>query len=342
MTTRLADLIVPEVFTPYSQLLTAQKSALIRAGAIIVSPRLSAHLAGGGLIFNEPFFRDLVDEEENVSNDNPADLSEPSKIGTGMEKQVRLSRNHSWSSMDLNDALTGEDPMEAIAGLVSNYWVRRLQAGFISTAQGVFANNDTVPGAGAYFTQGDLSFDASGSTFIDGVTNFNASNYVNAISTLGDCQDELSLIMVHSVVYSTMKKNNLIDFIADSVNGNVVSVPTYLGLRVVIDDQMPRNGGVFDSWIFRRGTFRLGQGSPKVPTAVERVEAAGNGGGQETLHNRVEWALHPVGHAFVGNAPAGGPSNAATANNLANAGSWQRVFNERKQIKIARLRTREF
>ena len=32
---------------------------------------------------------------------------------------------------------------------------------------------------------------------------------------------------------------------------------------------------------------------------------------------------------------------AAVANNLANAGSWRRVFTERKQIKIARLITRE-
>ena len=52
--------------------------------------------------------------------------------------------------------------------------------------------------------------------------------------------------------------------------------------------------------------------------------------------------MHPVGHAYVGTAPKGGPSNAATTNNLADAASWQRAFTERKQIKVARLITREF
>ena len=75
--------------------------------------------------------------------------------------------------------------------------------------------------------------------------------------------------------------------------------------------------------------------------AVERKEAAGLGGGQDILYDRVEWCLHPVGHAYIGTPPVGGPSNATTANNLANAGSWRRVFTERKQIKIARLITRE-
>ena len=83
-------------------------------------------------------------------------------------------------------------------------------------------------------------------------------------------------------------------------------------------------------------------GSPKVPTEVDRKPAAGNGGGQDILFNRTEWIIHPVGHAYAGTPPNGGPSNASTTNNLAHADSWKRVFSERKQIRIARLITREF
>ena len=80
---------------------------------------------------------------------------------------------------------------------------------------------------------------------------------------------------------------------------------------------------------------------PRSRPEVERKAGAGNGGGADVLYNRVEWLMHPVGHAYIGTAPKGGPSNAATSNNLAAAGSWSRVFPERKQIKIARLITRE-
>jgi hypothetical protein len=75
---------------------------------------------------------------------------------------------------------------------------------------------------------------------------------------------------------------------------------------------------------------------------VNRVEEANQGGGEEVLHNRVEWCLHAEGHKYVGTPANGGPSNAATTNNLAHAGSWQRAFRERKMIKIARFITREF
>jgi hypothetical protein len=151
---------------------------------------------------------------------------------------------------------------------------------------------------------------------------------------------DLSLILVHSLVNARMQKNNLIDFIPDS--DGKISIPTFLGRQVVVDDGMPAANGVFESWLFGAGAARLGFGAPKVPTEVDRAPAAGNGSGQETLYDRVEWLLHVNGHRYIGTAAPGGPSNANTSNNLAAAGSWQRVFPERKQIKIARLITREF
>lgn len=335
--TQLADLIVPSVFSTYTQLMTKEKSNLIKSGALTSDPRLDADLAGAGLTFNQPFFKDLENDEENVSNDDPNANSSPSKIGSGQEIQVRLSRNKSWSSMDLNKELIKQDPMDAIASRVAAYWTRRLQAAFVAVMKGMFANNATA--TDAYHTQNDMTYDVKGASFVDGVTNFTAENFIDATLTMGDSMEDLGMIMVHSVVYARMQKNNLIDFIPDSEGR--VNIPTFLNRMVIVDDAMPVTSGVYESWLFGAGAVALGMGSPGTPTEVERKASAGNGGGQEILHNRVEWALHPVGHAYVGTSPNGGPSNAATTNNLANASSWRRVFTERKQIKIARLVTRE-
>lgn len=339
--TRLSDLIVPEIFTPYTQQLTQQKSRLIQSGAIVVSSQLNSFLNGAGLTCNEPSFRDLDDDAENVSTDDPTQLSSPNKIATAQEVQVRLSRNNSWSSMDLNKNLIGPDPLSAIAGRVSDYWVRRMQAAFVATVNGVFAANAAAPAAGSTHVANDMIHDVSGTAFVDGVTNFNASAFIDASVTMGDSLDGLTMVMVHSIVYARMLKNNLIDFITDSTNQQATRVPTFLGREVIVDDAMPNSGGVFDTWLFGGGAFMHGMGSPKVPTAVQRVEAAGNGSGQETLHNRVEWCFHPSGYAYVGTPPKGGPSNLNTVNNLAAATSWNRVFTERKQIPMARLVTRE-
>jgi hypothetical protein len=331
--TRLADVIVPEIFNPQVQQITTQRSRLIESGAFNVDVRLNAELAGPGLTFQNPYFNDLDDDPENISSDDPAVHSSPYKISTAREIQVRLSRNNSWSSMDLVAELLGADPMNAIANRVGAYWTRRLQDAVIATMKGVFAHNTATDA-------GDLTFNASGAAFTAGVTDFSTESFLSAAATMGDRAEELGVVMVHSVVYGRMQRNNLIDFVPDA--RGEINIPTFLGRRVVIDDGMPNAVGVFETWIFGQGAVKLGIGSPKVPTETERKPSAGNGGGQEILYNRVEWMIHPVGHAYVGTPPPGGPSNAATANNLAAAASWDRVFRERKQVKIARLLTREF
>ena len=337
-TTQLVDVIVPEVFTPYVQQITEEKSRLIQSGIMSRDGRLDEFLAGAGLTAHMPSFRDLDNDVENVSTDQSGNSS-PNKIGTAQEIVVRLSRNNSWSSYDLVQALIGADPMEAIASRVGEYWTRRLQAAFVAEMKGLFADNAAAP-TGTEHIQNDMTRDVSGASFVDGVTNFNAENFIDATLTMGDSMTQLSGILVHSVVMGRMQKNNLIDFIPDA-RGEIL-IPTFLGREVVTDDGMPFSGGVFESWLFGRGAIRLGMGSPSVPTEVDRNPATGNGGGSETLFNRVEMCIHPVGNAYVGTPAAGGPSNLATTNNLANAGSWKRAFTERKQVKIARLITREF
>lgn len=338
---RIADVVVPARFTPYAQQITQEKSRLVQSGAVVTDASLAALLAGGGLTFNEPSFRDLDNDAENVSSDDPTVQSTPKKIGTATEIQVRLSRNQSWSSMDLVEALAGEDPMAAIGNRVGAYWARRLQAFFVATMKGVFADNAAAPTGGDTHAINDMTRDLStlnNGNFQDGVTNFGGKSFIQATLTMGDSMGDLTLVMMHSIVYATALTNNLIQFKTASDNTGAIEVPTYLGREVVIDDGMPFNGGVFETWLFGRGALRWGAGSPKVPTETDRKPENGNGAGQEILYNRVEWTLHPVGHAYVGTTPAGGPTNA----DLSNAASWRRVFSERKQIKIARLITREF
>jgi hypothetical protein len=338
--TQISDVVVPERFSPYTQQLTEEKNRLIDSGAVVRDASIDALLAGGGLTFDLPSWTDLANEEEDISNDDDTDLSSPSKIGTGTEIAVRLNRNKSWSSMDLTAVLAGADPLAAVGNRVANYWKKRQQALFIATATGVFNNNEkATPGGGA--VQNDLTHDISDVAYSVGVTDFSAEAVLATALTMGDSMDDLTMVFMHSVVYSRAQALQLIDYIPDA-NG-VINIPRYLGRTLVIDDGMPNANGVFETWFFAGGAFRLGVGKRQVPTAVVRVEAAGNGSGQETLHNRVQWLMHPTGYKYNVAAPAsGGPSNANTTGNLAHADSWQRVYPERKQIKIARLISREY
>lgn len=340
--TQVADVIVPAIFTPYVQQITEEKARLIQSRVLARDAMLDSMLAGGGLTFNVPSWKDLASTADNVSTDvafGGGDAT-PLKTGTSQETAVRLSRNQVWSSADLSAALAGSDPQDSIASRVGFYWARRLQAAFVATLTGVFNDNEAAP-TGTEHVQNDLTEDVSGVGFVDGVTNFSAEAFLDAAQTMGDSQEDLVAVMVHSVVFNRMQKNNLIDFIPDA--RGEIQIPTFLGREVIVDDTVPSpSSGVYETWLFGPGAVRLGVGTPKVPTEVERKPEAANGGGEERLHSRVEWCIHPVGHKYAGTAASGGPSNAATANNLAHADSWARVFPERKQIKIARLITREF
>lgn len=344
--TLLADVIVPSIFTPYVQQQTTLLSELVQSGALVADPYLDSLLAGGGKTFDVPSFKPLDNDSDNVATDAADDSftagtanSTPKKTGTSQETAVRLSRNQSWSSNDLTAALAGADPMNSIADQVATYWRNRLQAAFLATMAGIFADNDAAPSGSDTHTTGDMTNDISGGSFVDGVTNFSAESFLDAALTMGDNMNALGLVMVHSVVYNRMQKNNLIDFIPDATGQ--VNIPTFLGRRVIMDDSMPASGGVYQTFLFGAGAVRLGVGAPKTPTEVDRKPAAGNGSGEDVLYNRTEWIIHPTGNRYIGTSPAGGPSNANSSNNLAAAGSWSRTWPQRKQIKIARLITRE-
>lgn len=367
LNTQVADVVTPQIFTPYVQQISEQKSRLLQAGIMARNPLIDAFLAGGGTTFNIPSWRDLDDDADETPTDSTADhfkhtlstdtlqilsatFSEqiddlhPKATSADQEIGVRLNRQQSWASADLTAVLAGADPGESIAQRVGNYWARKLQQALIATMQGVSKDNGAND-------SGDYANDIATPAFTPGVTTFSAEAFEDAALTMGDSMEDLTGVMVHSVVMNRMKKNNLIDFIPDSQG--VVNIPVFLGRRVIVDDGMPSGtnvvrasgaagvAGMYDSWLFGAGAVQLGIGTRKVPTAVVREEQAGNGGGQEILYSRVQWAIHPVGHAYVGTAPNGGPTNAATTNNLNIATSWNRVYPERKQIKFARLITRE-
>lgn len=338
---QISDVVVPEIFGPYVQQLTEEKSRIIQSGVAARDSQLDSLLDGGGITFNTPSWKDLDSDDatgsDNVSTDDPGTTSTPMKTGTSQEISVRLSRNGSWSTMDLAQALAGSDPMESIASRVAAWWVRRSQRMFVSTINGVYADNAAAPTGGDTHTLNDMTVDISGGAYSPGVTDFSAEAFIDAATTMGDSAEDIVAVFVHSIVYARMQKNNLIDFIPDA--RGEINIPTFLGREVIVDDGMPAAANVYESWLFGTGTCRLGMGSPRVPVEVDRAPAAGNGGGQETLYSRLEWMLHPIGHAFIADVSGtpGGPTNSV----LGTATSWRRVFPERKMIKMARLITRE-
>lgn len=331
--TRLSDVIVPEVFNPYMMKETMTLSAIFQSGILRSDPSMAAFLAGGGQTTNVPFFNDLSDVEPNISSDNPASSSTPQKIGTGKDIAIRHNRNQSWSSADLVAELAGADPMKAIGSRVSMYWVRAFQRHLIATIKGLFADN-------AANDSGDMrnviATDAVGTPAAAEL--ISAEAILDTAQTMGDAQMVLDTLAMHSVVYNRLNKLNLIDFIPDS-EGKVY-FPTYLGYRVVVDDGCPAIAGTnrtnYSTYLIGRDTFCFSEHPPAVPVETERKPEQGDGAGVEELYTRRQYLMHPYGIKFTSSSLAG---QSPTNTELENAANWDRVYPERKQIRIAELVT---
>jgi hypothetical protein len=318
-TTSLTDVIVPEVFQKYVTRMTAEKARIFQAGLAKADGALSSFLAGGGQTVNLPMWTDLSGDP-NISSDDNSVVATPAKLGATSDVAVRHNRNKGWTSADLTSQLAGDDPMNMVAQRVATYWANSFDKLMVSSLRGIIADNIAND-------SGDMVRDATGSTI-------SADLIIDAASTMGDADDRLAAIVMHSKTYARLAKLNLIDFIPDS--DGKVRFPSYLGYTVIRDDDCYTNGTIVHTYLLARDAMAWAEGTPKVPVEVDRHPAQANGGGVEELWSRREFGLHPYGFKFLTAGMAGiSPTNAE----LALATCWDRVATERKQVGIAALIT---
>ena len=312
--TKIADVIVPEVFNQYVIERTAELSAFYQSGVVVNNPELDKLASSGGRLINMPYWNDLTGEDEVLSDTESLGTD---KIVAGQDVAVLLMRGKAWKSNDLAKALSGDDPMRAIGDLVAAYWARRQQVTLISTLKGVFATAGTKMATNTHDISGLTGNEAG----------FTGENFLDASYKLGDAEERLTAISVHSMVYASLRKQNLIEYMLDSNNAKI---PTYMGKRVIVDDGMPKDGDVFTSYIFGAGAVGLGNGAAPVPTETDRDSLAGD----DILINRQHFLLHPRGVKFTDKSVAGSsPTNAE----LSAGTNWERVY-EPKNVRIVQFK----
>jgi hypothetical protein len=335
MATRLTDVIVPEVFYPYIVKRTTEKSSIFQSGILVNDANMGSFLAGGGRTANVPFWKDLDNTESEIANDDPSDTITPQKISASKDVAARQVRTQAWSSMRLSAVLAGDDPMMRIADLVSDYWTRQFQRILVASLYGVYLDNSTNDSGDMIH---DIGTDATGTATADEL--ISAEAILDAAQTMGDASDALDTIIMHSVVYNRLAKQNLIDFIPDSEGR--VRFPTYLGYRVIKDDGVKTITGTnrtkYVTYLIGRNAICWNEAptSPSPNIEVDRKPEQGNGFGGDILYSRRQFVLHPYGIKWTDTTVTGEfPTNAE----LATTANWDRVFAERKQINMAFLTT---
>jgi hypothetical protein len=340
--TKITDIIIPEIYSPYVIAESIYINAFFRSGVAVPNVEITKKLIGGGEVFNFPFFKELSGDSQIPSETVAVTVK---KVDTAKQIAVRQIRVDAFGSNALASILSGENVFDAIVSMNAQYWSTQFNKNVISITVGVMnyeeANNT-----------GDMVKDISTE---DG-DNATAANLIgsNAVidtnMLLGDAHEKFGVIAMHSVVYSRLLKLGLIDnntivvpssstTTTGNVEGKTMSVKTYLGMAVVVDDQLPRDAGgtsgfKYTSFIYERGALLFGESTNNiVNTEIQRDET--KGAGIDILHTRRNFSFHPFGYAWQDSSVAGvSPTNAE----LETAANWARI-EELKNLKIVALIT---
>lgn len=330
--TQIVDIYNPLVFSAAEQERQIEMNAFLASGIMVADPRISAMASVGGNVGELPFFKPLGTEEPNYSSDDPGANSTPSKVSSAKMVYRLASQNNSWSTMDLAVELALEDPTGAITGRVGDYWATTNEKRLINSALGVLADN-VANDSGDMVV--NVATDAAGAPVAAEL--IGADVIIDARQTAGDHKAGFSAIAMHSVVHSTLEKQQLIQYVRDADNNTMFE--TYNGMRVIVDDSLPAVAGsnrvTYTSIVFGAGAFASGEGRVNMPSELDREASAGNGGGQSILHSRRADIIHPLGFQFTSSSVAG---ESATLAELATAANWDRVW-ERKSVQMAFIQT---
>lgn len=326
VTTQLVDIIAPEQFTVYTVANSVERNAFFNSGVVVPNAAISQQLQAGAESFKVPYWKDLPDTEADIANDDPDDASTAGKIGS-IKQVVRKSFLHgSWSAMNLASELSGDNALVRIQDRAAEYWNRQFQRRLIGSLKGILADNVANDA-------GDMLLDVSGLT--GEAAKFSAANVINAAGTLGDQMAGLTTLAVHSTIYKKMLADDVIETLPAS-NGGFIQV--FRGLRLVVDDTLPMLGDIYTSVLFGAGAVGFGTSAPRIAagTEIENLPSAGNGGGLQILHSRVNLAVAPIGFSWLEGSVVG---ESPTIAELAIATNWDRIT-ERKAIPLAFLKSK--
>ena len=225
--------------------------------------------------------------------------------------------------------------MAAIGAKVAEYIANQRQKDLIKCLEGVFGG--LTSNTGAAFI--DLSFDKTGMTALG------PRQCAKARALLGDQGDKLTAVAMHSAIYYDLVERKAIDYVtnAEARGGGTVTatpdpvfagsiggayenptVPTYMGLRVIVSDDLAPTSTNYPVYFFTAGAIGSGE-QMGLRTEVDRDILAKSDAMSIDLH----YCFHPIGAKYTT-----GTVNPTQAQ-LATITNWSKVY-ELKNIGIVR------
>lgn len=327
--TRISDLVVPEVWNPYVLEQSTYANKFITSGIAQSVPALEA-IKEGGTTVNVPFWvADLSGDMEQIVEGvslTPGKLTADNQVG------VVIHRGKAWTSNDLAGLASGADPMQALAAKVAAYLANQEQKDLLACLNGVFGGLASNTGA---------AFEAL--SYIPGtIGSITASTVAAMRSKLGDQGEKLTAIAMHSSPYYDLLERKAVDFVETGDSATIAAssfaggsfqnafsspgdlrIPYFMGLRVIVDDGIAKDGNNYAVYGFTNGAVGTAE-QQALTTETDRDIMAG----EDAMVVRKHFLHHPLGASWIGGV---NPTRAQ----LATATNWEKVY-QTKNVGIVR------
>lgn len=329
-----SDIIIPEIFTPYLIEESTRRDAFLQSGVVQPLAQLNASEDGGDFV-NIPFYNANLAGDFEVLSDSSS--LTPGKITADKQVGVILHRGRAFESRDLAALAAGSDPMAAIGAKIADYIANQRQKDLLSCLAGVFGTVHTTSSSAAFFP---LTIDGESG---DTPTALSPRHVAEAKALLGDQGEKLTAICMHSKVYYDLVERRAVDYVlaTDSNGGSATasggsiaqafgspSVPTFMGLRVIVSDDVNTNGTgsstEYATYFFTEGAIGSGE-QLGLQTETDRDILAKSDAMSIDLH----YCYHPIGAKWA--VTDANPTRAQ----LQTVGNWSKVY-ETKNLGIVR------
>ena len=329
-----SDIIIPEIFTPYLIEESTRRDAFLQSGVVQPLAQLNASEDGGDFV-NIPFYNANLAGDFEVLSDSSS--LTPGKITADKQVGVVLHRGRAFESRDLAALASGSDPMAAIGQKMANYVNHQRQKDLLACLSGVFGPVNNTSSAAAFF---GLTIDGESG---DTPTSLSPRQVSQARALLGDQGEKLNTIVMHSKTYYELVERRAVDYVkatdvaggdATASGGSIaaaygdVTVPTYLGMRVIVSDDVNTVGSgastEYATYMFSQGSVATGE-QAGISTETDRDILQKSDAMSIDLH----YIYHPVGAKW--NVTDSNPNRTQ----LATASNWTKVY-ETKNIGIVR------
>ena len=323
----------PDVFTDYIQEADPVHTSIINSGVLRVSPEISAVLTDKNNVFTVPNYAPLSGEAKNYDGETD---NTPVEVSAKKQTGMAFRRMAAWKDQDFTRELTGADPLGDVARKVAYYQQKNNQKDLLSIIDGVLS----VDAMSSHVKDITASKGSSSTATPTAENRLSADTFLDAAQeALGDNFDDLTMVAMHSRVYTNLLKLQLVNNIATTPDAYSRGVQFGLLLNkylVMVDDSLTT--GTKDG-AATYTTYLLGEGS--IATArnvrIDRPNYVNydpeSKGGVNKLYTKWGMAMHPLGMSLDVSKIA---KNSPTRVELGTKANWTKVW-DAKNIKLAKI-----